>query len=174
MLAGVQLRGLRCVQAPSGRTSLPWICDQLSMSWQGQVVDLRGHCVAPVGATPPSAGPLAGEVQPVLPAATPVSIHMVQPASRGVGAAWELQARPQDAELWTIASVGTTLRNGRIELPDSGFLVLDSSCEGFTMQNIVIRGACARVAPATVIATCPFARVVVLHLITAAPCARGI
>lgn len=129
------------VQVPSGRTSLPWICDQLSVNWQGQVVDLRGHCVAPVGATPPSAGPFASETQPALPEATPISVCMKQPASRGVGAVWELEARPHDAELWTVASVGTTLRNGRIELPESGFLVLDGACEGFTMQNIIIRGA---------------------------------
>eukprot|EP00892_Ulva_mutabilis_P002453 jgi/Ulvmu1/12208/UM085_0072.1 len=127
-------------EAPSGRTSLPWICDQLSMNWQGQVVDLRGHCVAPAGAAPPMAGPLVADALPMLPAATPVHVHMARPASRGVGALWELQPRPADAELWTVASVGTTLRNGRIELPDTSFLVLDSTCEGFTMQNIVIRG----------------------------------
>lgn len=114
------------------------------MNWQGQVVDLRGHCVAPVGATPPLAGPLAGEVVPALPADASVNVQMTRPASRGVGALWELQPRPADADLWTIASVGTTLRNGRLELPDGGFLVLDSACEGFTMQNIVIRGVLLR------------------------------
>lgn len=125
------------MQVPAGHSSLTWICSNLSTSWLGQVVDLRGHTVS----APPAETGSARRHNPTVPANAPMQLVMKRAANRSAGSMWEVCPAPRSAPIWVIGSVGTTLRNGHIDLPADGFLVLDATCRGVTLQNITIKGA---------------------------------
>jgi hypothetical protein len=113
-------------QAQASRSSLPW---------RGLIVDLRGNHVGPCSHSPPPSYPLTA-----LPKDTPLQLSLSKPHRKGYSAAWTVEAPPVATPVWSISSPGTTVRNGCIDLPAQGFLVLTSSCRNLSLQNVTIRG----------------------------------
>lgn len=54
--------------------------------------------------------------------------------------AFALEKPPEGVTIFSIASAGSTLCNGKIEIPRGSYLVLDDSCAQFTFQDITIQG----------------------------------
>lgn len=54
--------------------------------------------------------------------------------------AFDLEKPPEGATIFSIASAGSTLCNGKIEIPQGSYLILDEACAQFTFQDITIQG----------------------------------
>ena len=54
--------------------------------------------------------------------------------------AFQLEKAPEGATIFSIMSAGSTLCNGKIEIPQGSYLVLDKACAQFTFQDITIQG----------------------------------
>lgn len=54
--------------------------------------------------------------------------------------AFDLEKPPEGATIFSIASAGSTLCNGKIEIPQGSYLILDEACAQFTFQDITIHG----------------------------------